>query len=182
MTIIAAPTIETERLILRAFKREDFDAIYAIGADAETTRYMGGAVEDRALAWEKFLRGTGFWAVLGYGLWVAERKSDGTVLGQIGYGDFMRNIDPPLADISEMAWVLGNAARDSSGKGLGYGSEALSAVLAWGAAHLSAARVQCIISPENIPSLRLAKRHGFVEVRTGEYKGDRTMVLERGVR
>ncbi len=181
MTFTAAPRLETERLILRGFERRDFDMFYAIGADPDTTRYMGGAVESRAAAWEKFLRGPGFWAVLGYGLWTVERKLDGAVIGQIGFGDFMRDIYPPLADVPEMAWVLGGAARKKDGAGVGYGGEALAAVLLWGDAHLGAVKYQCIISPENIPSMRLAKKHGFHEVRTCAYKGSDTVVLERDV-
>jgi RimJ/RimL family protein N-acetyltransferase len=174
-----APTLETERLILRGFRREDFDAIYANGADPDITRYMGGPITSRTAAWEKFLRGPAMWPMIGYGMWIAERRSDGAVLGQIGFADFMREMDPPLADIPEMAWMLGKQAQDVHGRGLGYGSEALAAVLVWGDAHLAASKFQCIISPNNEPSLRLAKSSGFKKIRIGSYKGEATVILER---
>jgi RimJ/RimL family protein N-acetyltransferase len=169
-----APILHTERLILRGYRRDDFDAIYHIGADPDVTRYMGGAIISRSTAWEKFLRGPAMWPMLDYGMWIIERRSDGAVLGQIGYADFMREMDPPLADAPEMAWVLGGEAL-----GQGYGSEALAAVLEWGDAYLHAAKYQCIIAPENEPSLRLAKKFGFVEQRRTEYKDGIVLVFER---
>ncbi len=181
--MIEAPTLRTERLILRGYRREDFDAIYTIGADPEITRYIGGAIVSRSTAWEKFLRGPAMWPMLGYGMWIVERNSDRAVLGQIGFADFMRDMDPPLADVPEMAWVLGGGVLGGGGAatslGQGYGSEALAAVLAWGDVNLQAAKFQCIIAPQNIPSLRLAARFGFAEIRRTEYKDGEVVVLER---
>jgi RimJ/RimL family protein N-acetyltransferase len=139
-----APVLQTERLILRGYRRDDFEAIYRIG----------------------------------YGMWIVERRSDSAVLGQIGFADFMREMDPPLADVPEMAWVLGGGGPESS-LGQGYGSEALAAVLAWGDAHLGKVIYQCIIAPENVPSLRLAERFGFLEIRRTDYKDGEVVLLER---
>jgi RimJ/RimL family protein N-acetyltransferase len=177
--MIEAPVLYTARLILRGYRRDDFEAIYRIGADLEITRLMGGPIVSRSAAWEKFLRGPAMWPMLGYGMWIVERRSDGAVLGQIGYADFMREMDPPLADAPEMAWVLGGGAETSLGQG--YGSEALAAVLAWGDAHLSAPKYQCIIAPENTPSLRLAARFGFVEIRRAALQDEAVVVFERTV-
>lgn len=176
--MIEAPILQTERLILRGYQREDFEAIYTIGADAEITRLMGGPILSRSTAWEKFLRGPAMWLMLGYGMWIVERASDGAVLGQIGFADFMREMDPPLADAPEMAWVLGGGGAETS-LGQGYGSEALAAVLSWGDAHLGAAKYQCIIAPENTPSLRLAVRHGFVQRRRAAFLDGEVIVCER---
>lgn len=178
--MIEAPTLHTDRLILRGYQRKDFDAIYTIGADAEITKFMGGPILSRSTAWEKFLRGPAMWLMLGYGMWIVERASDGAVLGQIGFADFMREMDPPLTDVPEMAWVLGGGGAETS-LGRGYGSEALAEVLAWGDAHLGAKKYQCIIAPENTPSLRLAARFGFVEVRRAELKDEQVVVFERVV-
>ena len=179
-----APTLHTERLILRGYQRDDFEAIYRIGADAEVTRFIGGPIVSRNKAWEKFLRGPAMWPMIGYGMWIVQRRSDGVVLGQIGYADFMREMDPPLADVPEMAWVLGGGGKDGGGQygaglGQGYGSEALAAVLVWGDANLSAPNFQCIIAPDNLPSLKLAARFGFTELRRSAYLDGEIIVLER---
>ncbi len=46
-----APILRTERLIIRAYKREDFDAIYTMSADPEITAYMGGPTLSRSKTW-----------------------------------------------------------------------------------------------------------------------------------
>jgi RimJ/RimL family protein N-acetyltransferase len=167
------PILETERLILRGYKRSDFDSYHAQMRDPLVMHHLGGPIESRAIAWEKFLRGPGFWSLLGFGLWCMECKADGAHVGQIGFGDFQRDMDPPLPDLPEMAWLLGSAYF-----GQGYASEALDAVLKWGDYAL-AQTFQCIISPENTASLKLAARHGFCEVRLTPYKGEPIVVLER---
>jgi RimJ/RimL family protein N-acetyltransferase len=174
--------LHTERLILRGYSRDDFEAIYRIGADPVITRLMGGPILSRSAAWEKFLRGPAMWPIIGYGMWIVQRRSDGAILGQIGFADFMREMDPPLAEVPEMAWVLGGDGPDGSSLEQGYGSEALAAALAWGDAHLGMDKFQCIIAPENTPSLRLAAKFGFAEIRRAALKDEEVVVFERLVR
>ena len=66
-----------------------------------------------------------------------------------------------------------------SAQGKGYAFEALSAMIAWGEAHFSRRDFACIISPENVPSIRLAERLGFNEVARGEYKALPTVFFRR---
>lgn len=172
--VTIAPRIETERLILREFRIEDFDSFCDMITDPDVTRHMGGAVPDRGPAWEKFARMPGFWVLLGYGLWIVEEKASGRIAGNLGFGFFERSIDPPLSDMPEGAWVF-----DTWAHGKGYASEALTAALAWADANLPNRGYCCIIDPGNAPSLALARRFGFEEVRRAQFKGDETIVLER---
>ena len=171
--IATAPPITTDRLILRAYDLADFDAAYAMTSDDRVHRFIGGAPHNRAQAWEKFLRGPAFWALLGYGLWTVEERATGAYVGQVGFGRFERDMEPPLPDIPEGAWVL---SADHHGRG--YGGEALDAALRWADSQLRSA-ICCIIAPENTPSLRLAARMGFAELRRADYHGEITLVLER---
>ena len=50
MTIPLAPTLETERLILRPPAPEDFEAWAEFAADEETMRHLGGP-QARSMAW-----------------------------------------------------------------------------------------------------------------------------------
>lgn len=172
--VIIAPRIETERLILREFQREDFDAFASMVANPDVGEFIGGTVSDRAAAWEKFLRAPGFWALLGYGMWIAEEKESGRIAGNIGFGQFCRAMDPPLPDVPEAAWVL-----DSWAHGKGYAGEAMAAALGWADGHIETNGYVCIIAPENMPSRKLAEKLGFRETRRTPYKGDETIVLER---
>jgi len=172
--ILTAPVIETERLVLRAYRRGDFDAYCAMMARPGVYRHLGPPLESRSQLWEKFLRGPGFWPVLGYGFWVAERRSDGAMIGNLGFGEFERGTEPPLPDLPEMGWVFDDAVH-----GQGYAGEALAAVLRWGDMALDTAGTCCIISPENRPSLRLADRHGFQAIGETVHHGDRVIILTR---
>ena len=168
-----APLLTTPRLRLRAFALADFEPSFAMSSDERVFRYVGGAPQSRAQSWEKFLRGPGFWALLGYGLWTIEERETGAYVGQIGFGRFERDIAPRLPDIPEGAWMLGG---DHHGKG--YAREALGAALGWADETLQSP-ICCIIDPANAASIRLAEAAGFREVRRADYLGGKTVVLER---
>lgn len=169
-----APRLETERLLLREFRAADFETFVAMIADPVVTQHIGGPILDRAMAWEKFVRAPGFWALLSYGMWIVEEKASGRIAGNVGFGNFERAIDPPLPDVPEMAWVL-----DGWAHGQGFGVEAVSAAITWGDANLPATPYVCIIAPDNPASIRLAKKCGFVETRRSPFNGEETIVLER---
>ena len=61
----------------------------------------------------------------------------------------------------------------------GIAGEAMAAALVWADARLPNTGLVCIIAPENVASLGLARKLGFVETRRAIYKGDETVVLER---
>ena len=57
-------------------------------------RALGGqpfAAED---VWSKLLRYAGHWALLGFGYWAIEEKSSGRFVGEAGFADFKRAIEP----------------------------------------------------------------------------------------
>ena len=45
------PTLETPRLRLRAYRREDFDAYAALWAEPAVVRFIGGTPLSREAAW-----------------------------------------------------------------------------------------------------------------------------------
>ena len=106
--------------------------------------------------------------------WVAREKGSGRFVGEVGFADFRRDMDPPLGPTPEGGWVLTPAAH-----GKGYATEAVRAALAWGEAQRGWARTVCIINPENAPSLRVAERCGYREIRRATYKGHPDVVLAR---
>ena len=98
-------------------------------------------------------------------------RADGRLLGEVGFADFKRELDPPL-DAPEAGWALAPAAH-----GRGYGSEALAAALDWADARFP--RTACIIGPGNRPSLRLAAAMGYVQTARADYKGAPTLMFSR---
>lgn len=167
------PTLETERLILREFRRGDFAAVYELWSDPRTTRLMGMQPMNEEDAWAKFLRSFGSWEVNGFGFWAAEEKASGRFVGELGFLNAKRMIEPPLP-VPEMGWSFSPSVH-----GRGYATEAVAAALPWGESHFGRVRFSAIIAPENEPSLKLARKFGFAEVAHTTYKDHPTIVLYR---
>ncbi len=167
---MTAPTLTTDRLILRAHGPDDLDALTAMWNEPAVYRMIGGEPRSREEVWIRLLRSIGQWQAFGYGSWVV---CDGpAVIGEIGLIEARRAIDPPLT-LPEVGWTL---APDAHGKGYAY--EALTAALAW-ADRQGITRTTCIIDPANAASRKLAAKIGYTHVRDTTYKGHTIHVLER---
>jgi RimJ/RimL family protein N-acetyltransferase len=168
------PVLETERLLLRAHRAEDFQPFFEMWADESVVRYISGKAFTEEESWGRFLRHIGQWDLLGFGFWAVEEKATRRFIGQIGYVEAMRAIEPSLKGIPEIGWSL---ATDTHGKG--HALEGARAAVAWGEKHFGGQPIRCIISPENVASLKLAEKLGFKEFVRTTYKGDDIVMLER---
>jgi RimJ/RimL family protein N-acetyltransferase len=168
------PRVESERLVLRGHRLEDFNDCTAMWADPDVTRFIGGRPFPRDEVWTKLLRYVGHWSVVGFGFWVLEDKATGRFVGEVGFADFKRDITPSVEGVPEIGWVLAPWAQRR-----GFATEAVRAALGWGATHLPMKRTVCLISPENIPSLRVAEKCGYREFQRTTYKGAPTVLFER---
>lgn len=169
----AVPVLTTRRLTMRGHTVADFEESAAMWADEGVARYIGGRPSTRDECWQRLLRYGGLWALLGFGYWVVRETASGRFVGEVGYGNFMRDVDPPFGDTPEMGWALGPWAQ-----GQGFASEAVSAALAWGEGQ-GFARTVCMIAPENVPSIRVAERAGYREYARTSSKGSPTILFER---
>jgi len=170
----AVPAIETERLLLRGHCVEDFADCLALWSDPEVTRFIGGKPSTPEEVWARLLRYAGHWSLLGFGYWVVTERATGRFLGEVGFADFRREIEPSLEGVPEIGWVL-----TPQGHGRGYATEAARAALAWGDAQFGRARTACIIAPENAASIRVAVKCGYREFRRTTYKDRPTIMYVR---
>jgi RimJ/RimL family protein N-acetyltransferase len=144
------PTIETDRLLLRAFRDDDLDALAAIVADPETMRYIGpGTPGTRDDTWRGIAMVLGHWQLRGYGLWAAEEKDTGRLVGRVGL------YNPEGWPGLEVGWIF---ARDTWGGG--YATEGGRRSLRWAFEELGADHVISVIHPDNVASRRVAERLG----------------------
>lgn len=171
------PVLETCRLILRGHRLNDFAPCAAMWADPQVIRYIGGQPLTEEEVWSRLLRYVGHWAWMGFGYWVAEQKETGNLVGEIGFADYKRDLEPSLKGVPEIGWVLASRAH-----GRGYATEAVRAVVAWGDTHFSSARTVCIIAPENAASIRVAVKCGYRELKATSYKGQPTLMFVRELR
>jgi len=167
----AVPILETARLRLRGHCLEDFPHSAAMWADLNVIRYVGGKPLTEEESWTKFLRYVGHWAVCGFGYWVAEEKATGAFVGEIGFADYKRDLQPSLKGIPESGWVLASHAH-----GKGYATEAVRAIVAWGDVQFGPLQTACIIASENLASIRVAEKCGYRQSEVTTYK-DHSVVM-----
>ena len=173
-TLRSAPTIETERLTLRAWTKADFRPWHAIMQQPEVHRHFGPDPIGLEECWRRLAAAVGGWQLLGFGTWAVERKTDGKLIGNVGLFNAWRNLEPEFGEEPEMGWIF---AAETHGQGLAL--EACRAALDWAEAKLDPTPIWAIIAPENDPSLRLAAKLGFERVGDTTYHGDPTVVLRR---
>lgn len=173
-TSSVVPVIETARLRLRAHRADDHAQCLAIWSDPDVTRYIGGRPFTSEEVWKRLLQYVGLWSILGYGYWAVEEKATGRYIGDIGFADFRRELEPSLHGMLEFGWVLAPHAH-----GKGYATEAVNAAVAWGGQHFGDLRAVCIISPDNLPSIRVAEKAGFTRWQETTYHGSLTIVFSR---
>ena len=158
------PVIETERLLLRPQKPEDFEPWAAMMADEETTRFLGGP-QPAAVAWRGFCTVAGAWSMFGISMFSVEEKSSGRFIGRLGPWR------PHGWPGNEVGWGL---ARESWGKG--YASEGAAAAVDWAFETLGWSDIIHCIDAGNIASQGVARRLGSRHIGPGRmpppYDGD----------
>jgi RimJ/RimL family protein N-acetyltransferase len=172
--ITTAPTLETERLRLRTFRAEDGDAHHAMLADPAVVHFLHSDPMSREDAWRRMLIAPGMWMLLGYGYWVVERRDDGRFVGNVGFGDFRRDVTPSLEGVPEIGWIFASEAH-----GQGFATEAVKAALAWADEMLNVPEIVAIISPGNCGSINVARKAGFREAERAPYKGEDIVIFRR---
>ena len=168
------PTVEAERLRLRAHTAGDFNDCFAMWSDPNVTRFIGGRPSTREETWGRLLRYIGHWHALGYGYWIVEEKSSKRFLGEVGFADMKRELTPSLEGMPEIGWALMPVAQ-----GKGIASEAVKAALTWGDANFGGRTTACMIDPQNLPSIRVAEKCGYREFARATYRGLPSILFQR---
>lgn len=142
-----SPVIQTERLVLRLPRIEDFER-YADFFAHDSSRQIGGPLA-RGDAWRRFLQMPGAWAVQGFAMFSLIEKRTGRWVGQAGpwYPDGWPG--------TEVGYAL---HPDAHGKG--YATEACAAAMDYAFDVLGWAEVIHSISPQNPASQQVAQRLG----------------------
>ncbi|MEM7669158.1 MAG: GNAT family N-acetyltransferase [Pseudomonadota bacterium] len=170
----AAPVLETKRLLLRGHRLSDSEESAALWADPEVVLHISGVPATRQEAWSRLLRYAGHWALLGFGYWVVTAKSDGRFLGEVGFADYRRAIEPTIDGTPEAGWVFKTAEH-----GKGFAREAVARILAWSDGQPGFTRTVCIVAPENQASLMLARNMGFSAETRARFGSDPVLLLWR---
>lgn len=148
--------IETERLILRPTRPEDFEGWATLMSDEENSHYIG-APQSRVVAWRGFLSMAGAWAIQGYGMFSVIEKASGRWIGRLGPWC------PEGWPGTEVGWGL---LREAWGKG--YATEGATVAIDWAFDHLGWSEVIHPIASDNHSSQAVARRLGSSILRRAE--------------
>jgi [ribosomal protein S5]-alanine N-acetyltransferase len=145
--------LETERLVLRRFVLEDLDALFELYRNPEIRRYFPEGVlsfdqTKEELEW--FLNGHP--RIPELGLWATVNKQTGEFIGRCGLLPWKIEDRQEV----EVAYLLGQKFW-----GQGFATEAALAIVQYAFGKLDLSRLICLIDPENMASVKVAKRIGM---------------------
>ncbi|AFE11057.1 acetyltransferase [Corallococcus coralloides DSM 2259] len=144
----------TDRLLLRAVRENDLDAVFALHSDPTTNRFSRHGymetLDDARRVMGLWLED---WARDGVGYWLVERlEAPGVVVGLGG----LRHKELEGQRVLNLAYRFTPETRGS-----GYATEVSRVALALAARHLPHVPLVAIIHPENAASIRVAERLGM---------------------
>src|SRR3546814_20192398 len=97
--------IETERLFLRPYVRDDYEPYFAMTAEPAVLRWSAGPLT-RQQAWQRLIRLVGHQSLFGYGIFAVFDKVTGEYLGETGIGQFYREVHPDFDGVDEASWTF----------------------------------------------------------------------------
>lgn len=147
--------LETQRLILREYRMEDFDALYTILSDPVTMQHYPKPYDEngtrRWLAWS-----LDNYRKYGFGLWAMELKETGAFIGDCGLT--IQNIDGE--SLPEIGYHI---HKDYWRRG--YGSEAARAVRDWAFRNTPYDCLYSYMTASNIASQSTARAAGLTKIK-----------------
>lgn len=141
------PTLNTERLTLRAPKLSDFEHWAAFFGSERSVHERGPL--NRIDAWHVWAADVGLWHLKGFGGFGLEDRNTGAYLGEVGIYEPVGFPEP------ELGWFVVPEA-----EGKGYATEAAQAVMLWARKTFGWDRLINLIDPANERSIALALRLG----------------------
>ena len=158
--------LDTERCRVREITLGDVDRLYEIYEDPQITEYMEDLYEKREDEIEytkEYIRcHYGFYD---FGMWIVEEKESGKIIGRAGF-DMRQGFDDP-----ELGFMI---CREYQNKG--YATEVCRELLSYGKQQLGFEKVGAFTALENIASVRLLMKLGFLyqgEEEINSVKGDK---------
>jgi RimJ/RimL family protein N-acetyltransferase len=157
-----APTIATERLLLRDWRPDDRESFARMNADPRVSEHLAGPIS-RSDSEEMVDRVQACWAERGYGLWAVARRDNGCFIGYVGLwpATFEAHFTPAV----EVGWRL--APRHW---GHGFATEGGREALRYGFEAKGLAEIVSFTAAANLRSTRVMERLGMRRDRDGDFE------------
>ncbi|MFT3794302.1 GNAT family N-acetyltransferase [Flavobacterium sp.] len=143
--------ITTDRLYLRKLTDETFEALLKNASDEIVVQILAIRPEDLGKERAKAKKGFGTFNKSLLIFQLIDKQSD-AVIGWCGYHTWYRDHNR-----AEIGYGMSNEAV----KAKGFMTEALAKIIDYGFAEMQLNRIEAMISPENVPSLKLVEKFGF---------------------
>lgn len=160
MNYLIPERLETQRLILRTFKEDDWVDLHRLYSDRECVKYTIRRTLTEGESWRTMAGLIGHWQLRGYGPYAVEEKSTGKVVGPVGLW-YPNDWPEP-----EIKWALSR-----SYWGQGYASEAARAVKKMANQYIPDISLISLIFSENERSKKVAIKIGAKFEREIEFRG-----------
>ena len=161
--------IETPRLLIRLPEDDDAEAYYAIHADPDVTRWLGGggpnSIEDER---NRIASRRAMHDELGYTMWTVEEKATNEVVGLAGLF--------PVEKVGPEIEVAYHFRKDRWGRG--YATEAARACLDYGFDN-GLEKILGLVAPANTASIHVLEKCGMQRTGTGRYYDMDLLVFAR---
>ena len=156
------PRLESDRLILRMFREDDWRSMHAHYGNPDCTRFTLGRVLSEGESWRMTATLAGHWLLRGYGPYALEEKAGGEMVGSVG---LWHPVDFPEREIK---WAISPAHW-----GKGYASEAARVVQRMAREVYPERAPISFIHRENQASIRVALAVGAVFEDEVDFRGGR---------
>lgn len=153
--------LKTDRCLVRETTPEDVEDFYHIYSDPAITRYMENLypeIEQEKQYIREYIEKV--YTFFEFGVWTVVERENGSVIGRAGFA-FREGYEEP-----ELGFIIGVPWQRQ-----GYAEEVCRAVMKYGWEILGFRQVQAMVEPENIASLRLCGKLGFMEKEKVTEKG-----------
>ncbi len=152
--------LETERLVLRRYERDDLDRLDRLNSNVEVMRYIGdGSLRTREQTRAAIIRTQRIYDLFpGLGFWIAEEKPKRRFAGVFALIYIPKTVEVEVGyRLAKPAW------------GRGLATEGARALVRYGVLELGLDRVVGLTHPENIASQNVLMKAGLARRGMGHY-------------
>ena len=152
--LTSAPTLETERLILRAWRKDDLDELFlAFSSEPAVYRHFGAEPMGREDCWRRLMAASAAGSSTALAAGPSSARTTASWSAMPACSLLGATSCPQFGDEPEMGWIFATEAH-----GQGIAGEACERVLRLGGSEPQADPIWAIIAPANEPSHEAGRR------------------------
>ncbi len=167
------PTINTNRVTLRAMRPQDFEDFAALWREEAVYRTFRSEPLSRTESWRQFLLIAGHWQIAGFGLWGIEPHGTRRIMGQVGFWFAGRELGEDYDANPEASLVL-----HPEYQGTSLGKDAAQGAHDW-FDRVVTGPVVCEYASGNASAEHLAVQLGYTELREAKLDGSTRKLMLR---